>query len=217
MSSLRRAARDVETWPLIHLERDRLEDLLGGLREEEWDLPSLCRGWRVRDVVAHVISNHLLTPWGLAGELVASGFRLDARNARGVAQRTSRSPAALLEEYRGTAYLTGAPPGRAPFSLVETVVHGEDIARATGRRLEVAPRGLVAVAELVRGTSAVLHGRERAQGLALRASDTAWSAGSGPLVEGPLLSIILALTGRPAGIDDLTGDGVKTLRGRIRL
>lgn len=217
MSSVRRPARGGDVWGMIHLERDRLDDLLASLREEEWEVPSLCRGWRVRDVVAHIVHTHLVTPCSLVGEWVSSGFSLDGRNARGVARRASLSPAALLQEYRATAYRTGAAPGRAALLLVETVVHGGDIAVPTGRRVEVAPKALVTVAELVRSTEAVLRGRTRAAGLELQASDVPWSAGAGPLVEGPLASIILALTGRGAGLDDLTGDGVKILRGRIRL
>lgn len=215
MGRRRRPAGGGEVWSLIHLERDRLDDLLATLRDEEWELPSLCRGWRIRDVVAHLIQIHEVTPWTMAGEWVGSGFRLDARNQRGVARLRSLSPAALLDRYRATAYRTGALPGQAGLSLVETVVHGEDIARPSGRRLEVAPKTLISVAERVRGTEPVLHGRSRAAGLMLRATDVHWSAGRGPLVEGPLASIVLALTGRAAGLDDLSGEGAKTLRTRI--
>jgi hypothetical protein len=52
-------------------------------------------------------------------------------------------------------------------------------------------------------------------GLTLRAVDADWSAGTGPEVAGPMLSLLLAITGRPAGLADLTGDGVRTLSSRL--
>ena len=54
--------------------------------------------------------------------------------------------------------------------------------------------------------------KTRIDGLALHASDDDWQHGQGEPVEGPLLSLLLAMTGRAAACDDLTGPGVATLR-----
>jgi uncharacterized protein (TIGR03083 family) len=205
----------MEIWPLIHEQRNKLGDLLESLSDAEWETPSLCQGWRVRDVVAHCIQTHLVTQWGLVGDWIGSGFSLKARNDRGVARRRSKSPSELLGEYRATAGRSSAPPGQVTYSLIEAVIHGEDIARPTGRRVDVAPRSLVTVAEIARGTDPILGGKRRSAGLTLRATDVAWSAGDGPEVTGPLASIILAITGRPAGLDDLSGQGLDTLRSRL--
>src|SRR5262249_20978365 len=121
----------------------------------------------------------------------------------------------LLSEYRATAGRSSALPGQVTYSLVEAVIHGEDIARPTGKRLDAAPRSLVTVAEIARRTDPILGGKRRSAGLTLRATDLAWSAGAGPGVMGPLASIILAITGRPAGLDDLAGEGLDTLRSRL--
>ncbi len=210
-----KAASVMEIWPLIHEQRNKVGELLETLSDAEWETPSLCQGWRVRDVVAHCIQTHLVTPWSLVSGWIGSGFSLKARNDRGVAGRRSRSPSELLSEYRATASRSSAPPGQVTYSLVEAVIHGEDIARPTGRRIDAAPRSLVTVAEIARGTDPILGGRRRCAGLTLRATDVAWSAGAGPEVAGPLASIILAITGRPAGLDDLSGEGLDTLRSRI--
>lgn len=61
----------------------------------------------------------------------------------------------------------------------------------------------------------LIGAKRRAEGLTLRATDLDWKAGSGPEVARPLASIILAITGRRAGLDDLSGDGVASLRGRV--
>jgi uncharacterized protein (TIGR03083 family) len=215
MAEVTKAVSAVETWPLIHEQRDKLGDLLETLADAEWGTLSLCQGWRVRDVVAHCIQTHLVTGWSLLGDWIASGFSLEARNERGVARRRSLSPAELLGEYRATAGRTSVPPGQLTYSLVEAVVHGEDIARPVGRRIDVSPRSLVTVAELCRGTDPILGGKRRSAGLTLRATDVAWSTGTGPEVAGPLASIVLAITGRAAALDDLSGEGLETLRSRV--
>jgi uncharacterized protein (TIGR03083 family) len=215
MAEATKAVSAAEIWSLIHEQRDKLGDLLETLTDAEWETPSLCQSWRVRDVVAHCIQTHLVTGWSLLGDWIASGFSLGARNERGVARHRSLTPAELLGEYRTTAGRTSAPPGQLTYSLVEAVVHGEDIARPVGRRVDVAPRSLVTVAELCRTTDPILGGRRRSAGLTLRATDVAWSAGTGAEVAGPLASIILAITGRGAALDDLSGEGLEALRSRV--
>jgi hypothetical protein len=61
----------------------------------------------------------------------------------------------------------------------------------------------------------VIGGKKRVAGLTLRATDTDWSAGEGPEVRGPAIAILLAISGRAAGLDDLAGEGVETLRPRM--
>jgi hypothetical protein len=58
------------------------------------------------------------------------------------------------------------------------------------------------------------HGKQRVAGLHLKATDTEWEHGSGPTVDGPILPLLLAITGRQSGLADLSGDGVETRRGR---
>ena len=41
-------------WGAIDAERASLADLLDSLGEQEWEVPSLCAGWRIRDVAAHL-------------------------------------------------------------------------------------------------------------------------------------------------------------------
>jgi hypothetical protein len=60
----------------------------------------------------------------------------------------------------------------------------------------------------------LIGGKSRIAGLTLKATDTDWSLGSGPLVEGPAMSLLLATTGRRVALDDLTGPGIDTLRSR---
>jgi hypothetical protein len=82
------------------------------------------------------------------------------------------------------------------------------------RPIDVSPQALVLVAATC-CDSPFLRSRRRAAGILLRASDVAWSSGTGPEVTGPLASLILAITGRAAALDDLAGDGLAVLRRRI--
>jgi uncharacterized protein (TIGR03083 family) len=202
-------------WDLIHEQRRKVGDVLGTLTDSEWDEASLCSGWRVRDVAAHMVETHLMTPPRFVGRFAASGFRFNTFAAKGVATHATQAPGDLLDQYRETASRTTSPPGPKVTWLSEAVIHGEDIARPTGRSVDVSPAALVAVADFCRGATPLLHGKQRSAGLRLRATDVDWAAGDGPEVSGPAASLILAITGRKAALADLSGDGMETLRFRV--
>jgi uncharacterized protein (TIGR03083 family) len=204
-----------ELWKLIHAQREKVGDALGTLTDAQWETASLCTGWRVRDVVAHMVETHLMTPPRFAGKFVASGFRFNTFAAKGVALHATQTPARLLAEYRETALRTTAPPGPKVTWLAEAVIHGEDVGRATGRSVAVSPEALVAVADFSSGATQLLHGKQRSAGLRLRATDVDWTVGDGLEVSGPAASLILAITGRAPALSDLSGDGVETLRSRL--
>jgi uncharacterized protein (TIGR03083 family) len=203
-----------ELWQLIHEQRQKVGDVLGTLTDAEWESPSLCAGWRVRDVAAHMVETHLMTPPRFMGRFIGAGFRFNTFAANGVAQHASQTPAALLAQYRETTPRTTAPPGPKPTWLAEAVIHGEDVARPTGKQIAVSPAALVAVAEFVRDATPLLHGKQRSAGLRLRATDVDWTAGDGPEVTGPAASLILAMSGRKSALADLSGDGLETLTAR---
>jgi uncharacterized protein (TIGR03083 family) len=204
-----------ELWKLIHEQREKVGDALGTLTDADWEIASLCSGWRVRDVVAHMVETHLMTPPRFAGRFAASGFRFNTFAAKGVARHAMQTPASLLAQYSETASRTTAPPGPKVTWLAEAVIHGEDIARPTGRSVSVSPVALVVVADFCRGSTPLLHGKQRSAGLRLRATDVDWTIGDGLEVSGPAASLILAITGRKPALSDLSGDGVETLRSRV--
>ncbi len=204
-----------ELWQLIHEHREKVGDALGTLTDAEWETASLCSGWRVRDVVAHMVETHLMTPPRFAGKFAASGFRFNTFAAKGVALHAMQTPASLLAQYTETASGTTAPPGPKVTWLAEAVIHGEDVTRPTGRSVAVSPVALVAVADFCHGSTQLLHGKQRSAGLRLRATDVDWTVGDGLEVSGPAASLILAITGRTPALSDLSGGGVETLRSRV--
>ena len=70
------------------------------------------------------------------------------------------------------------------------------------------------VADFYKGSNLVIGAKNRIAGLRLRATDVDWSRGDGPEVEGPITSLVMAMTGRKAAIGDLSGEGVATLSSR---
>lgn len=203
-----------QLWSLIHAQRDRIADVLATLDEQEWLTQSLCDAWTVRQMAAHCLETQTMTPPVFIGRFIASGFRFHVMSAKNVARHDAESTTQLLAEYRASAHRTTAPPGPSVTWLGEAVIHGEDIARPTKRHIDVDPEALAMVADFTLKTTALLHGKQRGAGLKLTATDIDWSAGEGAEVSGPAASLIIALCGRKAGLDELTGDGVEMLRAR---
>jgi hypothetical protein len=121
----------------------------------------------------------------------------------------------LVAETRATAGRTSAPPGPPQVPISEIVVHSEDVARPLGRTMDRAPEALVASLDFYKGAQPLVGAKKRSEGLHLVATDVGWEHGSGPTVSGPAIAVLLAMSGRRAGLDDLTGDGVSTMTARM--
>ncbi|HZK59214.1 MAG TPA: maleylpyruvate isomerase family mycothiol-dependent enzyme [Cryobacterium sp.] len=179
---------------------NEIADLLAGLTPGQWESPSLCAGWRVRDVAGHIVwrigsSNRDLVRTAARAYL---GHFVDPNRAIDVVSRAEAeaAPAELVARIRQIAAEKSAGRGRRGIiELTEAVVHGYDIAHPLGLTLAVAPTASGAVAlrrSLIAptGIKAVLHGRT------LVATDAGWSVGRGPARPGTAESIVLFLFGR---------------------
>jgi uncharacterized protein (TIGR03083 family) len=204
----------MDIWPVIHDERKALAADLKGRGGEEWATPSLCSQWTVRDVLAHMISTARLTPPAFFGKLIGSGFNFEKVQASGIAANRGSSPADTMARFEAVLTSVKHPPGPADTWLGETIVHAEDIRRPLGIVHHYPTDAVVRVASFYQGSNLLIGSKRRIEGLALRATDADWSHGTGPEVAGPILSLVLAMTGRKAPVDDLTGDGVAALRSR---
>ena len=201
-------------WPLIHGERAALAADLAALTDEQWATASLCPGWSVRDVLGHMTATAKMTPGKFFAAFAGSGFRFDEMTAKGVAGEATATPAAGLTEFRGRLTATTHPPGPAESMLGESVIHSEDIRRPLGITRDYPPEAVIRVADFFKGSNLLIGSKKRIAGLRLRATDAEWSTGAGPEVAGPALSLVLAMTGRRAALDDLSGEGLATLRER---
>ncbi len=201
-------------WPIIHSEREALATDLSTLSDAQWSTDSLCPAWSVHDALGHLTATAKLTPMTFLAKLGKAGFRFETFSANSIARETAGGPSATLAEFRRQAQSSTHPPGTVDSWLGETLVHSEDIRRPLGISHSYPIDAVTRVAGFYAGSNLLIGSKRRIAGLTLRATDTDWSTGDGPEVTGPALSLLLAMTGRRAALDDLSGVGLETLRGR---
>nr|WP_205687326.1 maleylpyruvate isomerase family mycothiol-dependent enzyme [Cellulomonas endophytica] len=195
--------------------RAALADDLAGLDQAQWRRPSLCDGWTVHDVVAHLVAAARTGRWAWLRSIAAARFDADLHNARRLAQHRGADPAETLARFRATVDGPAGPTGHTAAWLGEVLVHGEDVRRPLGLTAAPDVPAATAVAQFFARRDFAVPSSRTARGLRLEAADGPFRAGAGPLVQGPTLALVLAMAGRPAALDDLGGEGVEVLRGRI--
>lgn len=203
-----------DPWPLIHTERRVLLADLQDLLAEKWETPSLCPGWTVRQVLGHMTATARTTPGGFFVKFAGSGFRFNAMSEKNLAEQTQGTPADLLARFKEVLDATSHPPGPVDAMIGENVVHPEDIRRPLGINHAYPAEMTTWAADFYKKSNLLIGGKRRAAGVTFRATDTDWTSGSGPEVAGPIVSIVLAITGRKVALADLTGDGVAVLQAR---
>ena len=201
-------------WSTIHAERKALAADLGDVDAAQWQTPSLCSGWSVLQVMAHNVATAKMTPGKFIGRMAAAGFRFNVFAQRAINDEIQGGPADVLGRYRAVETATTSPPGPKLSWLGETVVHAEDIRRPLGISHTYPMDALTSLITFYSGSNALIGGKRRVAGVTLKATDTDFSHGEGPVVEGPALSLLLATTGRKAALAELSGPGVDLLRTR---
>ena len=203
-----------EKWQAIAGQRRVLADLLAGLNENQWQQPSLCAQWRVKDVAAHVA----LTPQSPGIVRIV----IDALRARGALQTVNRdmaiahadrTSAELIAELRTLADSRRKPAITTLDNLLfDVLVHVQDIAIPLGLPTAMPREAAHEGVERVWRMGWPFWARRRLTGLRLTATDVTWTAGRGAEVSGPVQAVLLLLTGRTAAaLPQLTGPGTKQL------
>jgi uncharacterized protein (TIGR03083 family) len=200
---------------MIHAEYKALAADVGGLADEQWATPSLCDEWTVLQVLGHMTATAKTSPMKFLTSLAAAGFRLTVMQNKAIAVETEGGSAATRARFEAVTESTMRPPGPVDTWLGEAIVHAEDIRRPIGIVHTYPTAAVTRVADFYTKSNLIIGGKKRAAGLRLRATDTDWTKGDGPEVAGPLLSIVLAITGRRAVLPDLAGDGVSALTAKM--
>jgi uncharacterized protein (TIGR03083 family) len=206
---------DTSTMQLACEERQDFVDFLDGLSAEQWEQPSLCELWRVRDVVAHVVSYEELSRWQLVRRFAKGGLRPTRINALGVAEYAPREPKELTQLMRTSIPprgLTSAFGGM--IALVDGMIHQQDIRRPLGQQRVIPPDRLRRVLNYAL-TSPATRGAHRTRGVRLVATDLDWNHGDGREVTGPAEALLMAMAARPDAFSQLTGPGKELLTQRI--
>jgi uncharacterized protein (TIGR03083 family) len=201
-------------WPTIHAERKALADDLAGLKDEQWQTPSLCDGWSVHDMLGHIVATNKMSPPKFFGHFIGAGFNFGKMAEKDIKAETAGGPAATLAEFNAHLNDTSAPPGPIDAMLGEALIHTEDIRRPLGIKREYPIEATVRCLNFFKNSNLIIGAKSRIAGLTLKATDADWSTGSGPEVSGPAHSLLMAMTGRKAVLDELSGPGVDVLRSR---
>ncbi|WP_410654839.1 maleylpyruvate isomerase family mycothiol-dependent enzyme [Amycolatopsis sp. lyj-112] len=199
------------TW--TETERLSFADLLEGLGETDWSVKTLCPEWTVHAMAGHLAQstrNRLKDT--LLGVLKAKGNWDRMNTDQAVAYAARFSPAELVAQIRADAGSPRRSPGAKPIDpLADVLIHGQDIARPLGLVRPMPEQPVIASLEHIL-VSPFWGARKRCKDVRLIATDAEWTGGAGPdEVRGPLADLLLAVSGRSAGLATLTGPGAARL------
>ena len=207
--------QDGPLWALAQAERAALAEDLAGLSAEQWRHATLCGEWDVEQVVAHLTAAASLSQSRWLRSMLAARFRTDVHNQRRLAEHRGSTPAETLDRFRAVITSTTAPSSHTPAYLGEVVVHAQDIRQPLGLARTPSVDALTPVAEFFARRDFAVPSRTRVAGLQLRADDGPLATGTGPLVTGSTLALVMSMAGRTPYVAELDGPGVPTLRSRL--
>ena len=200
---------------LAREERADLAAFLKSLSPEQWEAPTLCTRWRVRDVVAHLLSYDELGRGALMQRFAKGRFWLNRVNAVGVAEYSRRTPEELLAFLDAHLDPSGLPAlFGGMVSLIDGTIHHQDIRRPLGMPRDIPPERLLAALQCALYAPAV-RGAWRARGVRLVATDLDWSFGRGPEVHGPGEALLMTMAARRGVVGELSGPGQPKLATRL--
>jgi uncharacterized protein (TIGR03083 family) len=193
---------DADLQPAVAAEFLALADLLDSAAEAQWDTPSLCAGWRVREVVAHMTMAARYSEEEFMAELSRCEFDF-GRLSNEVADRDAKlATSELVANLRSDMMQHWTPPGGGYHgALNHVVIHGLDVTVPLGvPRRSPDDTIRVILGDLTQG-GVHQHFGTNIEGRSLQAVDLDWSYGSGPALRGAAGDLAVMLCGRalPAG------------------
>jgi uncharacterized protein (TIGR03083 family) len=196
------ADSDADLTSEIADEYRELADLLEAAPPSAWDAPSLCEGWRTREVVAHMTMPARYGTEEFMAEMAAAGGDFTRLSNTVAARDGAADPASLIGDLRSETLHAWEPPGGGQLgALTHVVIHGLDVTEAVplGRTV---PAGRLA--RVLGAADPRVFGLDLS-GVELRADDLDWSYGSGELVTGPAQVLALVMCGRTVPATRLSG------------
>lgn len=210
-----------EIWQAMDAQRLRVAALLDELNDDEWRRPSLCHGWTVRDVAAHLTLQQLglgQVP-SVVGAVVRARGNLDrAVHDMACRRAVAMSTAQLIAEIRGMVGSRRYNLGGTPLEpLIDIIVHGQDIAVPLGRSVHTPPAAaaIAATRMWTMKWPPPIPATRKLRGFRFVATDVDWAVGEGPEVSGPIEAILLVLTGRSIALPRLHGEGAAAIGERL--
>jgi uncharacterized protein (TIGR03083 family) len=200
--------------------RRRIADTVEALDPSCYDAPTLCAGWTVHHLTAHLLQPFAVGFWGFFRASLRHRGDTDA-TVDAIARRVARehSVAEIVALLREHADERVDPPRVGPMGpFADHCLHLRDLARPLGLDVDVPLADWRTLLDYLASSqpAPALMPRGRLDGLALRATDQDWTSGDGDEVAGPSEALAMAATGRTVALDDLAGTGVTVLAERIR-
>ena len=207
-----------QAWQVIDAQRLSLAGLLDELSEHEWEQPSLCGGWTVRDVAAHMTLQQLS-----ARAAIAMMLRYRGDTDRAIRECARQRAAALSTGQIIAAIRAMTGSRRHNFgvtyreTLIDILIHAQDVAIPLGRRHPLPPEAVAAAVTRIwtMRWPPPFPASRTMQRFQVTATDTAWTAGHGPAVQAPISAILLLSAGRLVALPQLAGDGAGELTARL--
>ena len=200
-------AQNADITASIAAERRELAAILGGLPPESWDSPTLCAGWRVREVVAHITMPFRYPPPRFAFEMIRSRGNFNRMADRCARRDAAAAPDQLAAALRDNEQNPWKPPGGGyQGALTHDVIHGLDITVALGLGRQIPAERLRIVLAGVTAAKSVRFFGTDLDGIELRADDLDWSFGSGTPVSGSAQDLALVVCGRKLPPGHLRGE-----------
>jgi uncharacterized protein (TIGR03083 family) len=205
---------------MLWAESSDLASLLDELDDTDFEHSSLCDGWRIRDVVSHMVVGHTTPVRSIVAVLARHGFNVPKASWDiSVQYGTDHSPTEIRAAWRrvvdgrlrkGLARVVSTKEG-----FVDHLIHHQDIRRPLCRSRSIPADRLVAALDAMPTIGGFVKSKQRMAGLRWRATDVDWAFGDGPELAGPAEALILLSSGRRMPLDEVSGDGVATLDERL--
>lgn len=194
-------------WRVVQEQRADLAELIGTLTAEQWKHPTLCRGWTMREIAAHLSYGSRARLGSVLFQVVRARGNFDRFVDIVTRQDAARPVKDLLADLQAAAVSRRLAPGQSlTNAMLDALVHGQDIAIPLGIERSMPLEAARVCADDVWRRAFPFRARRRLHGYRLVATDTPWSVGEGAQIEGPIAALLLLITGRSAALDHLTGD-----------
>ena len=185
------------------------------LTSEQWATPSWCGGWSVQDTAGHVLAAAEQTPLNFYKEMISAGLRFNVFADRAAQRLGAIGPDELVRRLRARTSTTNHPPAPVMAMLGEIVVHGQDIRRPLGLKHDAPEEALVARGRQLEELEPAHRGEEADRRIGTpRHRQRLGPMATGPEVSGPLLALVLAMTGPQGCHAGPAGDGLEILAER---
>ncbi len=190
--------------------RRQFADRIETLDETAWNSASWCSGWKVRDVLAHLVRGAEGTLWSMVGDVLRGGLKPD-RAVGEAAKRLGDVPVPQLADRLRNAGVGGFRPPGFPeaMGLADVLVHSADAFRPLGLDVDAPPADAIPVLDAFWRRGRMVVHAEPQRGRRLVATDLDWMRGDGPEVRGKAIDLVLLVANRRQVLPSLEGPGLQ--------